>query len=246
MLRGLGVFLALWMCGSVGAASAADLVASLSKHLVAITTGFTGASVLLFGATDGPGDVVVVIQGPRADEVVRRRGRKLGIWINEAEVAFADVPQFYAIASSAPIVDILSPDIARDHEIGIDHVVFRPITSASPSEIAQFRAALISNRQRGRLYAEGLGDVLFLGNRLFRTDFWIPANAAVGHYSVHVYMVRDGDVVSAEVTPLLVSKVGIEARLYDFAHRYALAYGVVAVGLAGMAGWIANLLYRRR
>ena len=35
---------------------AEPLVADLSNHLIAITTGFTGAQVLLFGATDGPGD----------------------------------------------------------------------------------------------------------------------------------------------------------------------------------------------
>ena len=35
----------------------AELVAALSNHLVAITTGFSGTDVLLFGATDGTGEV---------------------------------------------------------------------------------------------------------------------------------------------------------------------------------------------
>ena len=38
-------------------ARAEALVADLTSHLIAITTGFTGASVVLFGAIDGPGDV---------------------------------------------------------------------------------------------------------------------------------------------------------------------------------------------
>ena len=57
-------------------AQAVPLVADLSNHPVAITTGFTGTDVLLFGATDGPGDVVIVVSGRNADEDAFNR------WIN--------------------------------------------------------------------------------------------------------------------------------------------------------------------
>ena len=46
-----------WFGSVAGArfAIAASLVADLSSHLIAITTGFTGTEVLLFGAKEGPG-----------------------------------------------------------------------------------------------------------------------------------------------------------------------------------------------
>ena len=53
-------------------ARAEALVADLTSHLIAITTGFTGASVVLFGAIDGPGDVAVVVRGPDREMTVRR------------------------------------------------------------------------------------------------------------------------------------------------------------------------------
>ena len=58
------LLLAVLVAGSaaIGAAWAQSLVADLSDHLIAITTGFVGTDVLLFGAIDGPGDVVVVVQ----------------------------------------------------------------------------------------------------------------------------------------------------------------------------------------
>ena len=40
-----------------GAGAAQPLEADLSSHLVAITTGFTGSEVVLFGAVDGPGEI---------------------------------------------------------------------------------------------------------------------------------------------------------------------------------------------
>ena len=46
-----------------GDGRATPLVADLSDYLVAITTGFSGTNVLLFGAIDEPGDVVVVVRG---------------------------------------------------------------------------------------------------------------------------------------------------------------------------------------
>src|SRR5216683_635354 len=52
------------------------LIADLTSHLIAITTGFTGASVVLFGATDGPGDVVVTVRGPDREMTVRRKSHQ--------------------------------------------------------------------------------------------------------------------------------------------------------------------------
>ncbi len=77
-------------------------MADLSSHLVAITTGFTGTNVLLFGATDGPGDIVVVVRGPQKDIDVRRKERFGPIWVNATTVAMKDVPSYYRVASTRP------------------------------------------------------------------------------------------------------------------------------------------------
>ncbi|MFO1154297.1 MAG: TIGR02186 family protein [Rhodospirillales bacterium] len=226
--------------------NAAELVASLSNHLVAITTGFTGSSVLLFGATDGDGDVVVVVRGPEASEVVRRKARRFGIWMNDREAVFDNVPGFYAVASSQPLPAVVPESLAAVHQIGVNNLRLIPRPTTAPPEAAvRLREALIRSKQRDRLYGSTAGDIRFLGNRLFRTDMWIPANAPVGTYSVSVYLVRDGDVVSAEITPLVVSRVGFEARVFDFAHRYSAAYGILAILIAAAAGWVVNVLFRK-
>src|SRR6516164_11463525 len=93
-------------------ARAQGLVADLTSHLIAITTGFTGASVVLFGATDGPGDVIVAVRGPEREMTVRRKNRVAGIWVNTQQVTFSNLPSFYAVAASRPITDILSPGAA--------------------------------------------------------------------------------------------------------------------------------------
>jgi len=51
----IALALLAWFATVAGAriAVAASLVADLSNHLIAITTGFTGTDVLLFGAKEG-------------------------------------------------------------------------------------------------------------------------------------------------------------------------------------------------
>lgn len=243
--RATAIVLALLALFAPTRAGAADLVAALSNHLVAITTGFSGAQVLLFGTTSGVGDVVVVVRGPDAATIVRRKERTFGIWINQAEMVFPGVPGFYAFASSRPIGDILGEQTAALHQIGLDNLRLIADSRAGVAEIAAFRQALIRNKEESGLYAPVPGEVLFLGDRLFRTDLWIPHNAPNGYYTVSVFLVRDGEIASAEITPLLVSKVGLEARVFDFAHRRAVFYGLLAVVIAAAAGWAANVLLRK-
>ena len=46
--------------------------------------------------------------------------------------------------------------------------------------------------------------------------------------------------------PLTISKIGVGADIYDFAHGpLAFLYGLLAVLLAGSAGWIAGAVFRR-
>lgn len=101
MSRRIARFVILSVAISTLSASsrANTLVADLSQHLVGITTGFAGADVLLFGAVEGHGDVVVVTRGPERPAIMHRKSRILGVWANTASMTFDRVPSFYAIAS---------------------------------------------------------------------------------------------------------------------------------------------------
>lgn len=116
---------------------------------------------------------------------------------------------------------------------------------APAGEIARFRQALIRNQQRAGVYGIDPGRVLFLGERLFRTDVVFPANLPTGQYLVSVFLFRDGDLVSAQTTPLVVSKIGASAEVFAFAHRRAATYGLIAILVAVLAGWLASVIFRR-
>lgn len=227
-------------------ARAQPLIADLSSHLVAITTGFTGADVYLFGATDGPGEVIVVITGPESRVTVRRKERVAGIWVNRLEHTFAKVPVFYAAFSSKPVEDFDPESVLARHQIGLSNIRTELIDPDVPvAEANVFRTALLRNKQREGVYQAEVGRVTFLGNRLFRTRVTFPSNVPTGTYTVTTLLVRSGAVVSAQATPLVVSKVGLGADIYAFAHQRPAIYGAIAVLIAVMAGWLASVVFRK-
>jgi len=223
------------------------LVADLSNHLVAITTGFTGTDVLLFGATDGPGDIVVVVRGPNSEEIVRRKGRYGPVWANADAVAFREVPSYYRVASSRPLEEFAPDTLLSRQQIGLETIrLISTEESVPPEQVAEFRTALSRLKASENLYDQGVGDITMMSNRLFRTALHFPANVPTGTYMVEVYLFRDGAITSAEIVPLTISKIGIGADIYDFAHgRFAFFYGLLAVVLAALAGWAAGAIFKR-
>jgi hypothetical protein len=51
--------------------------------------------------------------------------------------------------------------------------------------------------------------------------------------------------VSSQTTPLFVSKVGVEAEIFDFAHNRSALYGVIAILVALVAGWLGHVVFRK-
>lgn len=243
--------LAVLLVLTVLPARAADpLVADLSSHLVAITTGFAGTDVLLFGAIEeiegkSGGDVVVVVRGPNRPETLRRKARTSGIWINSGAGKVGSAPSFYRVAATRPLEEITTPAILDRHQIGLDHLDLEISVKDAETDPATYRTALLRLKQKQGLYGDRVQQIGMLSQRLFRTDMHFPANVPVGTYMVEVYLVVDRQVVSAQTTPLVVSKIGIGADIFDFAHHQAAAYGLIAILLAAAAGWLAAVAFKK-
>jgi uncharacterized protein (TIGR02186 family) len=244
-LRAVLVIVATLLLGAAPARAEQPLLADLTSHLIAITTGFTGTSVVLFGATDGPGDIIVIVRGSERDVVVRQKRHLAGIWVNVPNVTFAAVPSFYGVYSNRPLDEIAPTGTQVLHQIGINNLRLDARGSTRPpGEIATYRAALLEEERREGVYIEQPNSVSFLGDRLFRTTISFPGNVPTGTYFVEVLLVRDGNVISGQTTPLVVSEIGLNADLNEFALRNALLYGFLAVAGAALLGWLSSLPFR--
>jgi len=240
---------ALWVLLTVWRAHATEpLKADLSDHIVAITTGFTGTSLVLFGTRQVPGEIVIVVRGPLSRAVVRRRHHVLGFWIDTESATFDNVPAFYAIISNLPLDKIASEKILRLHGIGLQYLyppLYSPRHLGSERE-AGYRQALIRRQERNGRFIESVGQISFIGEHLFRTTIAFPSNVPIGDYSTEAFLFRDGGVIAAETVPLRVTEAGVDSNVSQFAQSEALAYGLIAVAATAMAGWLASLSFQNR
>lgn len=229
-------------------ASAAKLAADLSRSVVSITTGFVGSNVILFGAADGPGDIVVVVEGPGRDTVVRRKSRVSGIWINRQSVVFRNAPSFYAVAASGPLDKIVSARTAKQFRIGAENLELKADGIVSEGQANRFREALIRNQRRAGLFPKDVSKVVLpsKGVRLFRTEVFFPSNVPTGTYNVRFMLLRDGFVIQQYTRKLVVDKAGMSARVFQFAHEQSILYGIMAILLAVAAGWAASAVFGRK
>lgn len=240
-----------------GPVMAERLVTDISERTIAITSSFKGTTLLIFGAVQEDSafegglkgnDVVIVVRGPSHKVVVRKKEPVAGIWVNRDAVTFDDVPGYYAVASSKPLSEIATPDLLQRDAIGIEHVKM-PVTDnggLAAGQVVDFRAAIIREQRKAQLYSINPHGVTLLAQTLFRANFTFPANVPVGDYRVEAYLMKDGRIVSAQSSPLSINKSGLERSLYIMAYRSSALYGIFAILLAVIAGWIAGIVFRKR
>ena len=186
---------------------------------------------------------MVVVRGPDEPMTVRRRDRVAGVWVNTTPPSFEGMPAYYFLASTEPLARIAPPQALARYGIGLQALT--PSAVGSHHDPEPFRQAALRYHQRVGLYAESPGSVDFLSETLFRARVPVPAGVTRGQYNVEVYLFRDGEVVSAQSTPLFIDPTGLERRLFNLAHDPPLSYGLACVVHGDDAGLDLVVLFRR-
>jgi uncharacterized protein (TIGR02186 family) len=237
------VLLTAVFCIIASVASARPVIADLSLRQVEIDSSFKGTEILLFGARNDAGDVVVVVRGPEHSYIVRKKERVAGIWVNKKQAIFNNVNGFYVVAASRSLEEIKNNLLLANLVIGMDN--FKPKGEDEEDSTPEFQKALIDKQQHDKLYYPIVGEVSFIEDTLFRTIIKIPDNIPRGTYTAEVYLFSDGQLIGMQSTPLIVEKKGFDALVFDFAYQHSAVYGILAVLIALAAGWGAGALFRR-
>ncbi len=231
---------------------AGEIVGALSQNRVSLTANFSGTEILIFGAIrhDGatedaaPFDVIIVIEGPRQPVDIWRKDRRMGIWVNVESVNMASVPSFYAVATTAPLSQILDAEEDARYRISAAHAIRAAQAVGDVGDLALFTSALLRIRARAEQYLALDRWVYLDRDILFRANVRLPANLTEGAYTTRMYLVREGAVVHQFRTAIFVRKEGIERWLHQLAYDQPLVYGILALFLALVAGWGASAVFR--
>jgi uncharacterized protein (TIGR02186 family) len=245
--------LVLLLLALAAPAHASEIIGGLSQNRVQLTMNFAGSEILIFGAirrdtprfeAEPPFDVVITIEGPPQPVVVWRKARRMGIWVNVESVQMASVPSFYAVATTAPLNSILDPEQDAHHRISPVHAIRTEQAIGAVADPQAFTEALMRLRtEAGQL--QSLERWVYLDREtLFRVGVRLPANLTEGAYTVRMYLIRAGGVVHVYRNAIFVRKEGLERWLHTLAYDQPLAYGVLALIIALVAGWGASAAFR--
>jgi uncharacterized protein (TIGR02186 family) len=233
-------------------AMAEEVVLGLSKDEVAITTSFNGSDVLIFGAVKreapipngDPLEVIVTVAGPSEPVTVRRKEKRFGIWVNTDYVEIDQAPSFYAVATSAPLRDVLNDVDDLRYKISVPRAIRSVGAPMNVTDAAAFTQAIIRIRTKSDTYQLLEDQVTVDAQTLFQTSIQLPSALTEGEYKTRIYLTRSGKVISEYETEIDVRKVGLERWLFTMSRENALLYGLMSLAIAIAAGWGASAIFR--
>lgn len=226
------------------AAFASPVISGISTNSIDIDTKFQGAKILLFGAKGDAGNIIIAVRGPKKNFLVTKKQKLLGIWYNGERLKFKETYSFYSLFSTFSDQD-QTDELLSDLELGKDNLNFRVSGEATEEKKSEFQVQLIDRLEKNKLYSTGANKIDFLDETLFKVMLNFPKNIARGVYSVEIYLVNEGALLSFQSIPIYVNQVGLSARILDFAYQESFLYGLLVVLIALVVGWLANYLFVR-
>lgn len=224
-------------------------VAVVRPRVIEVGAFYRGANVRVEGVAAPGTDVIVTITGSDRQERFNRKGRFGPIWLNTGKVRISGAPSLFLEYSAQPVGTLLGGDAVRrlglDAASLADRIRIEP-RSADARHEAALRADYLALRKDDGVYGfEGrgvaMGPPCDRGTH-FSLDLHWPAAAPPAEYQVHVYEVRDHEVLRETCVPLPVVRTGFPAWLAGMAENSASEYGIAAVLIGVLAGFAIDFL----
>ncbi len=220
---------------------AGPMVADISQSSIQIHSSFNGTDLLVFGARNARGELVIAVRGPSNDVRLRQKERIAGMWMNVDQMRYNQLPMFYAIASTRPLKKI-APNYTL-HQLGLGEQA--TVSQSNPQATAAFNTALRETQERKQRWQEPFGRITYFGESLFKARLHLPSTMPRGNYSVEVYLFDEGKPIAFQTIPLKAFKTGMDATIYDEAQRHPWLYGIAAILMALSGGWLAHRLFKK-
>ncbi len=225
-----------------------DVVLTNSDPVVAVHSNFRGQAVTLFGSIAPPPDdsvsyaVVVTVQGPSADWVVREKQRQFGFVLNAASTRYDRVPSYYGIFSTSPLGQLGASEWLEQSRFNLPGLAAS--VRASDGDM-NFDAEFVRLMQKAGRFSMAERGVAMLSPTAFSLRVPLASNATNGLYLARAFVVADGKTVGEAATRFTVRTYGFERYVADMARSNAPLYGFATIIIALATGWLGGVLFRR-
>lgn len=134
-----------------------QIIVTTSK--VTIGTNFAGTDLYIAGVVENGDplirrqnryDIVITMEGPRHPVTVRKKERRMGMWVNADAVTFLNAPLYYALASTRELRDITTAQTYYHLGLGIQNLPLRA-NSADAQKTTAFREQFVRLKEEQQL-----------------------------------------------------------------------------------------------
>tara|TARA_Y100000741_G_C18204301_1_gene538983 strand:+ start:46 stop:786 length:741 start_codon:yes stop_codon:yes gene_type:complete len=235
----------------VAAQAPLDLVIDTNERDIEIEPGISGTKIVLFGATPtGKRDIIIEVVGPPKNQTMQEKKRFFGFWLGRGKSYYKNVPSYYNLLSSKPLEEITSQDGLNKLGLGIEHL---PLGKAdikySTIKQSEFDQRLRSEMFTNGQFFEKQGNIVLRSGPgkvgLFKTEFSLPPNSLQGKYFVRYFLFQNGEAISYAESTIDLKQAGFARLIWIFANKFALLYGIIAIILSGLLGWVVSLIFSR-
>lgn len=233
-------------------AGGSAIVTDSTKGLIDIDLSYHGDRIHFFGSLEGiePDGVVVKLTSPAERVKLNIAGRVGPLWMNVKQYEVENVPFMYKIHASAPIDQLVPPDLARQLGLGFETVkeqlnLHLVKGKAAETDKDTLFDGLLKLKTKANLYKiDDQSRIRIKNGKIFQHYFTFPSAAKAGEYQVESFVFKDGNLVGRATDTIQIRKVGLEAFVANAAQNHPVLYGISAVIIALAAGLIVGYLFK--
>ncbi len=258
--------LTLFLAASTVAAQNGSDHLHVAVRRVHISAGFSGEEVFIYGRVPaGTERVVSVISSPTTATVrLMEKGRVGPFWLGVHQYAVHRVPRLYLVSLSCPQGNVLYPCPESDALAAVNPALARIGEIVGLRELEERAEVDVLRGKAGRqevlrllrgfwklqasrgLYAVNTNRIRLNDDSMYYYQAVLPAEAPEGRYEISAFFLAGDGVIGTASTELFVGRSGMVAWLSRLAERRALLYGLITIGIALAAGWLAGTVFRKR
>ena len=240
----------------------------LIPEKIEMGTFYNGTRLRIEGTAPVGSGILIVIEGSERDEFFNRKGRVGPIWLTVDRIHVKHAPSVFLRFSSTALSSLVDREGVQKYQLDEDAIMDRirllchckcSLTDRSqqsgvhdavpdPSYARLLYADFLELKHHDGSYREQTGTVNITGTNsgtAYSLEFEWPRKIPPGSYRVAVYACRDRRVIAQSAAKLQLAEVGFPAYMANLAFSKPWIYGIGAVLVAVLAGFLTDVLTNR-
>ncbi|HMK34788.1 MAG TPA: TIGR02186 family protein [Desulfomonilaceae bacterium] len=224
---------------------AAGTALRVEPNKLHVSESFRGALVTISADIPKGAGAIVEIEGATHDDRLLRQGRRGGLWMSVGEVTVQGAPSVYLVETTPDLASHPDTGAQWGYEALQKRMAF---SGAIPEDgvgvlFEQFVRLKESEGLYG-LFPRSLKPTRASENHTtVEGEFVLPSNIAPGNYRVVLSVLNSGKLLERQSAEFSIDMTGLPGFLASLAYHHAALYGLAAVVIAIVTGFVMGILF---